>query len=187
MASSSLKRNDTFFIDIDSTHFIEKFNKRAEDFKGRGGAFERAMVRMIPLVEAEFKAFVSAHNQTGDTVETLMKPEEAVMYWGDNARKKWSGTTTKGIKGFTGGHVVVKNTEHILFLQYGFKQDFKYKNQGLPAVFLDVGRPGIKYKNGTVSKEMRPTFFIFYTIERNIKKFNAFFREEVMKELGDLV
>ena len=183
--ASSVKRKEAFFLDFDTNKWLEKFNKRAEDFNGKGGAFERAVARMIPFIEQEFRAFISDHNVTGDTAQTLMdKPN---LLWGDETYYKYVGKTAAGKKGFSGGETVVDKTKNILFVEYGFQKDFSYENQGLPAVFLDIGRPGIKYKNGTVSKEQKPSFFIYYAIERNLPKFNQIFKEEVMKELGDLV
>lgn len=183
--ASSVKRKEAFFINFDTNKWLEKFNKKAEDFNGKGGAFERAVARIIPFIEQEFRAFMQEHQQTGDTLDTLMdKPN---LLWGDTTYYKYVGKTTAGKKGFTGGETKVDKTKNILFVEYGFQKDFTYKNQGLPAVFLDIGRPGVKYKNGTVSKEQKPTFFVYYAIERNLGKFNQIFREEVMKELGDLL
>lgn len=179
--ASSLKRKEAFFLDWDTTQFLKKFNKVSDDFNGRGGAFERAVKRMIPLVENDFRAFMSEHNFTGETLKSLM--DEPVLTWGDATYYKYVGTNKKGKKGFAGGEVKVDKTKNILFVEYGFKKD----DGGLPAVFLDIGRPGIKYKNGTISEPMKPTFFVFYTIEKNLPKFNQIFREEVMKELGGLI
>lgn len=181
--ASSLKRKDAFFLDFDTNQWLKNFNKKAEDFNGKGGAFERAVKRMIPMVEADFRAFMEQHTDTGLTLDTLMKPDEAEMFWGDQTYYKYVGKTMKGKKGFVGGDVKVDKTKNILFVSYGFNKD----EGGLPAVFLDIGRPGIKYKNGTVSKEMKPKFFIYYSIEKNLGKFNQIFREEVTKELGGLL
>lgn len=183
--ASSVKRKEAFFLNFDTNKWLEKFNKKAEDFNGKGGAFERAVARMIPFIEQEFIAFMNEHRLTGDTLETLMNQPN--LLWGDTTYYKYVGKTTAGKKGFTGGDTVVDKTKNILFVEYGFQKDFRYENQGLPAVILDIGRPGIKYANGTVSKEVKPTFFIYYAIERNLPKFNEIFKEEVLKELGDLM
>lgn len=183
--ASSLKRKEAFFLNFDTNKWLEKFGKKAEDFNGKGGAFERAVAKMIPLVKADFQAFINEHKETGDTAETLM--ETPNLYWGDQTYYKSVGKTTKGKKGFTGHETKIDKTKNILFVEYGFQKDFKYKNQGLPAVFLDIGRPGIHYKNGTTSKEMKPTYFVYYTINKHLGTFNKIFKEEVMKELGGLL
>lgn len=179
--ASSVKRKEAFFLSFDTTQWLKKFNKTAEDFNGKGGAFERAVARMIPLIETEFRTFMAGHTDTGDTINSLM--DRPNLYWGDTTFYKSVGKTTKGKKGFTGHETVVDKTKNILFVEYGFEKD----KGGLPAIFLDIGRPGIKYNNGTVSKEMKPSFFIYYAIERNLGRFNQIFKEEVLKELGDLL
>lgn len=183
--ASSVKRKEAFFLSYDTNKWLAKFNKKAEDFNGKGGAFERAVARIIPFIKNDFKSFINEHTETGDTADTLMDTPNLI--WGDATYYKSVGKTTKGKKGFTGHQTVVDKTKNILFVEYGFQKDFSYKNQGLPAVFLDIGRPGVTYKNGTTSKEQKPSFFIYYAIERNLSKFNQIFKEEVMKELGDLL
>ena len=179
--ASSVKRKEAFFLEFDTHNWLKKFNKKAEDFNGKGGAFERAVARIIPLIKSDFQSFISQHHETGATEDSLM--ENANFLWGDTDYYRYVGKTTKGKKGFTGGEVKVDKTKNILFVEYGFLKD----EGGLPAIFLDIGRPGIKYKNGTVSKEQSPSFFIYYAIERNLPMFNKIFKEEVMKELGDLL
>lgn len=179
--SSSIKRKNAFFLEFDTTQWLKQFDKTVEDFKGSGGAFERAVNRVIPLVENEFRSFMASHTLTSNTIDSLMN--EPNLYWGDTTYYKSVGTTTKGKKGFSGHETKASKTENILFVEYGFQID----KGGLPAIFLDIGRPGIRYKNGTVSKEMKPSFFIHYAVERNIGTFNKIFREEVMKELGGLI
>lgn len=179
--SSSIKRKNAFFLDFDTTQWLKQFDKKAEDFNGKGGAFERAVARITHLVGQDFLVFMNQHNLTGSTMSSLTPQPK--LYWGDTTYYKTVGTTTKGKRGFTGHEVKVDRTENILFVEYGFQVD----QGGLPAVFLDIGRPGVKYKNGTVSKEVKPSFFIYYAVEKNLRTFNKIFREEVMKELGGLI
>ncbi len=179
--SSSIKRKDAFFLEFDTTEWLKQFDKKAEDFKGKGGAFERAVERITYLVGQDFLVFMSQHKFTGLTRSSLTPQPN--LYWGDATFYKTVGTTTKGKKGFTGHEVKVDRTENSLFVEFGFQID----QGGLPALFLDIGRPGIKYSNGTVSKEMKPSFFVYYAVEKNIHTFNKIFREEVMKELGGLI
>lgn len=179
--ASSIKRKNAFFLDFDTTQWLKQFNKTADDFKGSNGAFERAVQRIVPIVENEFRNFMSGHNLTNTTVDSLMNQPN--LTWGDSPKLKNVGKTTKGKKGFSGHETKVVGKEHILFVEYGFQID----KGGLPAVFLDIGRPGVKYKNGTVSKEMKPHFFVHYAVERNMAAFNKIFKEEVMKELGGLI
>ncbi len=66
------------------------------------------------------------------------------------------------------------------------KYGFKVSKGGLAAIFINYGRPGIQYKNGTVSKPMKPTYFIENTNRKYNGTFNKIFKEEVLKELGGL-
>lgn len=179
--SSSIKRKDAFFLEFDTINWLKQFDKKAEDFKGKGGAFERAVERITYLVGQDFLVFMNQHKFSGNTIESMTPHPN--LYWGDAKVYKTVGTTTRGKKGFTGHEVKVDRTENSLFVEYGFQLD----SGGLPALFLDIGRPGIKYKNGTVSKEMKPSFFVYYAVEKNLRTFNKIFREEVMKELGGLI
>lgn len=179
--ASSIKRKNAFFLDFDTTQWLKQFNKTADDFKGSNGAFERAVKRIVPMVEQEFRSFMSSHNLTNTTIDSLMGQPE--LTWGDSPKFKNVGKTTKGKKGFSGHETKVVGKEHMLFVEYGFQID----KGGLPALFLDIGRPGIRYKSGKVSKEQKPSFFIYYAVERNIGKFNEIFKEEVLKELGGLI
>lgn len=179
--SSSVKRKNAFYLEFDTNQWLKTFDKTVEDFKGKGGAFERAVARITHLVGQDFLVFMNQHNFTGLTKSSLTP--EPNLYWGDTKFYKTVGTTTKGQKGFTGHKVKVDKTENILFLEYGFQID----QGGLPAIFLDVGRPGVRYKNGTVSKAVKPSFFVYYAVDKNIKTFNQIFKEEVLKELGGLL
>ena len=64
---------------------------------------------------------------------------------------------------------------------------FKISEGGLAAIFINYGRPGIKYANGTVSAAMKPTYFIENCVNKYVGTFNEIFKEEVLKELGDLL
>lgn len=178
---SSLKRKDRFFLDFDTTKWLQQFGKTVEDFNGKGGAFERAVARMMPLVEGDFKEFMAQHEQTGKTIKSLM--DNPNLYWDEVTYYKNVGTTTKGKKGFSGHEVKIDKTKNLLFVEYGFLMD----QGGEAALFLDIGRQGITYADGTKGKAQAPTFFVYNTINNRLSDFNKIFREEVMKELGGLL
>lgn len=174
---SSVKRKEGFFLEFDTTNWLAQYNKKIENFNGKGGAFERAVARMIPSVKSEFENFINQHNLTGRTKDALM--EQANMLWGDVRYYKNVGVNEAEKKGFKTTKKVVDKTKNILFVEYGFEID----KGGEGAIFLDIGRPGVKYKNGTTSKEMKPHFFVYYTVEKLIKPFQDIFKEEVIKDL----
>jgi hypothetical protein len=174
---NSIKRKETFFLEFDTTQWLKQFDKKIEDFNGKGGAFERAVVRMIPMVKQEFETFINQHNLTGRTLDSLMK--QANLLWGDQKYYKMVGVNKEGKKGFAGAEKVVDKTKNILFVEYGFEID----KGGEGALFLDIGRPEVKYKNGKVSKAEKPTFFVYYTVEKLIGPFQEVFKDEVIKEL----
>lgn len=174
--SNSIKRNDIFFVDLDTKKIIEKLEKAGKDTKR---ALERAALRGLPLIEKEFKDFIQDHRVTGETESSLMSASDVQPIWGKVALKKWVGTTTKGKKGFTGGQVKVVNEDDVMFLQYGFRVNKEVS--GLPALFLDIG----VWENG--SPRQAPTFFMFYAVERNIQNVQALQKEELMKIVEGLI
>lgn len=165
---SSLKRKDAFFLDFDA-------QKLANAIEAAGGnikpAIEQAARRSLPIIQKEFQAFAREHHVTGDTERSLIDPSQVTFIWGKNAKKRFVGSTTAGVKGFTGGSVKVVSEEDCLYFEYGFDA----KKGGLPALFLDIGTPKIK-----------PTFFIYYAVERNLARIHQIQREELTKILEGL-
>ena len=147
---------NTFTFEFDTTNWLKQFDKKANDFNGKGGALERAINEMIPYLDYEYITVINSFkNPTGTTADSLMKKPQI----------KWS-----------------KDNQECVF-KYGFK----ISDGGLAALFINFGRPGVKYKNGTVSKPMQPTFFIDNIVKTYNSKFNEIFKEEVLKELGGIL
>lgn len=148
------QKNSVVFVDTDLLEFVKRFNKKVEDFSGKGGAFDRTIDRVVPMMKTEYqKVIASFKNPTGQTEKSLM----------DEAEKKW----------------VNEN-------KLNFKYGFKISKGGLASLFINYGRPGIKYKNGTVSKPMKPTYFLDDIFKKFENEFKEIFKEEVLKELGGL-
>lgn len=165
---TSLKRNDVFFLDFDAQKLANAIEKAGGNIKP---AIERAARRSLPIIQKEFEAFAAQHVATGDMQRSLIDPSQVEFVWGKYAKKKYVGTTTKGVKGFTGGRVDVVSEEDCLFFEYGFE----VAKGGLPALFLDIGTPKIK-----------PSFFIYYAVENNMSKIHAIQKEELTKILEGL-
>lgn len=144
-----------FTLDVEVSDWLKTLDKKAADFSGKGGAFERTINELVPYLDYEYiKVINSFKNPTGATQESLMdKPE---IKWKDDN-------------------------------QLTFKYGFKISKGGLASLFINYGRPGIKYSNGTVSKAMQPTYFIDNIVKTYNSKFNEIFKEEVLKELGGLI
>lgn len=150
------KKRNSITMDVsDITEFLKKFDKKAEDFTGKGGAIERAVLKMTPYMDYEYISVIQRFkNPTGVTEESLMTTPEI----------KW-------------------NKDGKLTYKYGFK----ISKGGVAAIFINYGRPGIKYSNGTVSKPMQPTYFIDSAANTFTREFGKAFKEEVKKELGGLL
>lgn len=165
---TSLKRKDVFFMDFNA-------QKLANAIEAAGGnikpAIEAAARKSLPLIQKEFAKFAAEHKQTGRMEQSLIDPSQVTFIWGKNAKKRFVATTTKGVKGFTGGKVEVVSEEDCLYFEYGFDA----KNGGLPALFLDIGTPKIK-----------PTFFIYYAVENNLKAIHEIQKAELTKILEGL-
>ena len=165
---TSLKRKDVFFMDFDAQKLANAIEKAGGNIKP---AIERAARRSLPIIQREFQAFAEQHKLTGDMARSLIDPSQVTFVWGKNAKKRFVGTTTKGVKGFTGGSVKTVNEEDCLYFEYGFDAN----DGGLPALFLDIGTPKIK-----------PTFFIYYAVENNLKRIHEIQKEELTKILEGL-
>lgn len=165
---SSLKRKDVFFMDFDAQKLANAIEKAGGNIKP---AIERAARRSLPIIQKEFQAFAAEHKATGAMAESLIDPSQVAFIWGKNAKKRFVGTTTRGVKGFTGGSVKTVSEEDCLYFEYGFDA----KDGGLPALFLDIGTPKIK-----------PTFFIYYAVENNLKRIHEIQKEELTKILEGL-
>ena len=172
---TSLKRADVFFVDFDGSKLIKKIEAAGKRVQP---ALEKAAKRSLPLIQASFKEFMADHIRSGRTADSLIDPSQVEFVWGKDAVKKWVGTTTKGKKGFTGGHVDVVREEDVLFFEYGFDGN----KGGFPAIFLDVGTPNRPARYGQV----KPSYFIYYSVENNLKKIHAIQNEELMKIVKEL-
>lgn len=144
-----------FYLEVETTDLLKTLNKKASDFSGKDGAFERTINRLVPYLDYEYIMVINSFkNPTGVTADSLMtKPE--IKWKTDN--------------------------------QLNFKYGFKISKGGIAALFINYGRPGIKYSNGNVSKAMQPTYFIDNIVKTYNSKFNEIFKEEVLKELGGLM
>lgn len=165
---TSLKRGNVFFMDFDAQKLANAIEKAGGDIKP---AIERAARRSLPIIQSEFQAFAAKHKVTGDMAKSLLDPSRVTFIWGKDAKKRFVGTTTSGVKGFTGGSVQTVSEEDCLYFEYGFDP----KEGGLPALFLDIGTPKIK-----------PTFFIYYAVENNLARIHAIQKEELTKILEEL-
>ena len=165
---SSLKRKDVFFMDFDAQKLANAIEKAGGNIKP---AIERAARRSLPIIQKEFQVFAEQHKLTGDMARSLIDPSQVRFIWGKNAKKRFVGSTTSGVKGFTGGSVKTVSEEDCLYFEYGFDAN----DGGLPALFLDVGTPKIK-----------PTFFIYYAVENNLKRIHEIQKEELTKILEGL-
>lgn len=166
---TSLKRDNAFFLDFEGTELVKKLEKAGGNVKP---ALEAAARRSLPIVQKEFKNFIAQHKVTGDTERSLIDPSQVKFIWGKQAKKRFVGTTTSGVKGFTGGKVEVVSEEDCLYFEYGFS----IEKGGLPALFLDIGTP-----------RQQPHFFIYYAVENNLDKIHKIQKEELMKILKELI
>lgn len=165
---TSLKRKDAFFLSFDGQKLANAIEKAGGNVKP---AIEAASRKSLPIIQNEFAKFAEEHRQTGEMASALIDPSQVTFVWGKNAKKRFVGTTTKGVKGFTGGSVQVVSEEDCLYFEYGFDPE----KGGLPALFLDVGTPKIK-----------PTFFIYYAVERNLGQIHEIQRQELLRIIEGL-
>lgn len=169
MAKSKFsKKGNAFHFDFDSRKLVNAIEAAGGNIKP---AIESAARKSLPVIQKEFAKFAAEHKLTGDMERSLIDPSQVTFIWGKAAKKRFVATTTKGVKGFTGGKVEVVSESDCLFFEYGFEVE----KGGLPALFLDIGTPKIK-----------PTFFIYYAIERNYSTIHAIQRAELMKILEGL-
>lgn len=169
MAKSKFsKKGNAFHFDFDSRKLVKAIEEAGGKIKP---AIESAAMKSLPVIQKEFAKFASEHKLTGDMERSLIDPSQVTFIWGKAAKKQFIGKNVKGKKGFQGGSVEVVSENDCLFFEYGFDVE----QGGLPALFLDIGTPKIK-----------PTFFIYYAIERNYPTIHAIQREELMKILEGL-
>lgn len=171
------RKDGGFFMSFDASRLIKKIEDVGGNVKP---AIEAAARRSLPPVQRDFKAFAQAHSITGKMADTLVDPSQVVFIWGEKAKKRFVGKNVKGKKGFQGGEVKVVSAEDCLYFEYGF--DAKQEG-GLRALWLDIGTPKRPPKRGKV----KPTFFVYYAIERNLSNIHAIQREELMKILEGLM
>ena len=166
---TSLKRANAFHLDSGAQKLLKKLDDAGKNVKP---ALEAAARKSLPLVQKDFKAFAEEHKRTGDMAESLIDPSQVKFVWGKDAKKRFVGQTTSGVKGFTGGRVEIVDEEDVLFFEYGFDP----KKGVLPALFLDVGTPTIQ-----------PSFFIYYAVENNLAQIHKIQNEELTKILKGLI
>ena len=165
---TSYKSDDVFWLSFDAEKLVKKIEAAGGNIKP---AIEQAARRSLPIIQSEFQTFIDKHRVTGATASSLLDASQTEFIWGKNAKKRFVGKTTKGVKGFTGGSVQVVNEEDCLYFEYGFD----VRKGGLPALFLDIGTP-----------KMKPTFFIYYSLANNRQRIHEIQNEELMKILEGL-
>lgn len=177
---TSLKRKDVFFMDFDAQKLANAIEKAGGDIKP---AIEKAARRSLPIIQKEFQSFAEQHKRTGEMANSLIDPSQVKFIWGKNAKKRFVGSTTAGVKGFTGGSVKVVSEEDCLFFEYGFD----VATGGIRALWLDVGTPKRppRQKGGDTG-QIEGTYFIFYAVENNLSKIHAIQKEELTKILEGL-
>ena len=172
---TSLKRKDAFFLNFDG----RRLAKAIEDAGGNiRPALEAASRKSLPIVQKDFQAFIDQHEHTGKTEESLIDPSETKFIWGKNAKKKFVGKNKSGKKGFSAGSVQVISEEDVLYFEYGFDA----KKNGMPAMYLDVGTPKRTPKRGVI----KPSYFIYYSVENNMKQIHDIQRQELEKIVESL-
>lgn len=177
---TSLKRKDVFFMNFDAQKLANAIEKAGGNIKP---AIERAARKGLPIIQKEFQTFAEQHKRTGEMANSLIDVSQVKFVWGKNAKKRFVGSTTAGVKGFTGGSVQTVSEEDCLFFEYGFD----VAKGGIKALWLDVGtpkRPPTKkgQKRGTVDA----TYFIFYAVENNMSRIHAIQKAELTKILEGL-
>lgn len=178
--STSLKRKDVFFMDFDAQKLVNAIEKAGGDIKP---AIERAARRSLPIIQKEFQSFAEQHKRSGEMANSLADPSQVKFIWGKNAKKRFVGTTTAGVKGFTGGKVKVVSEEDCLFFEYGFD----VATGGIKALWLDIGTPKRPpTKKGYERGKVDGTFFIYKSVERNLSKIHSIQKEELTKILEGL-
>lgn len=178
---TSLKRKNAFFMDFDT-------QKLANAIEAAGGnikpAIEAATRKSLPIIQAAFKQEAVEHTRSGDMESTLIDASQTPMIWGKQAKKRFVATTTKGVKGFSGGKVEVVDEESVLFFEYGFDAN---KQGGLRALWLDVGTPNRPpTKKGKNTGKVKGDYFIFYAVENNLSKIHAIQKQELMRIVESL-
>lgn len=177
---TSLKRNDVFFMNFDAQKLANAIEKAGGNIKP---AIERAARRSLPIIQREFQTFAEQHKRTGEMANSLVDPSQTKFIWGKNAKKRFVGSTTAGVKGFTGGSVQTVSEEDCLFFEYGFD----VATGGIKALWLDIGTPNRPpRKKGGDTGEIDATYFIFYAVENNMAKIHAIQQEELSKILEEL-
>jgi hypothetical protein len=177
---TSLKRQNAFFLNFDGQKLANAIEKAGGNIKP---ALERATKKSLPVVHKDFDDFASKHEYSGDMHESLIEPSETEFIWGKKAMTKMKGFNKSGKKGFAGAKAVVIGEEDCLYYEFGFKA----KDGGMPALYLDLGTPkrtptkGPKYRG-----QIKPTYFIYYAVENNMKKIHNIQMNELTKILEDL-
>ena len=173
--STSMKRNDVFFMNFDARQLAKKIEEAGKSIKP---AMEAATRRSLPLIQKDFEGFAAQHDRTGMMGDSLIDASQVELIWGKNAKKRFVGKTKKGVKGFSGGSVKVVSEEEVLFFEYGFDAEVG----GIRALWLDVGTPKRPpRKKGGNTGVIKPSHFIYYAVENNLGKIHDIQKEELTK------
>ena len=170
---TSLKRKDVFFLDFDASKLAKAIEKAGGNIKP---ALERTARKSLPIIQREFATFAEQHKRTGEMADSLIDASQTEFIWGKNAKKRFVGTTTKGVQGFTGGSVQTVSEEDCLFFEYGFDVN----RGGIKALWLDVGTPKRK------PSQVDATYFIYYAVENNMREIHEIQKQELTKILEEL-
>ena len=170
------RKDGGFYMSFDASKLIKKIEEAGGNIKP---AIEAAARKSLPPVQRDFQAFAQAHRDEGDMEKSLIDPSQVVFIWGVKEKKRFVGKNVKGKQGFQGGSVQVVSAEDCLFFEYGFDLN---QDGGLHALWLDIGTPNREPKYGIV----KGTFFVYYTIERNLSNIHAMQKAELMKILEGL-
>lgn len=172
---TSLKRKNAFFLNFDGRRLAKAIEDAGGNIKP---ALEAASRKSLPIIQQDFKMFADQHEHSGKMEESLIDPSETKFLWGKQAKKKFVGKNKSGKKGFASGSVQVISEEDVLYFEYGFDG----KKNGMPALYLDVGTPKRTPKRGVI----KPTYFIYYSVENNMDKIHAIQKKELEKIVESL-
>lgn len=177
---TSLKRNNAFFLSFDGQKLANAIERAGGNIKP---ALERATKKSLPIVHKEFDKFSSQHEYSGKMHESLIEPSETPIIWGKKAKTKMKGFNKSGKKGFAGTKAVTVGEEDCMYYEYGFD----VKQDGVRALYLDLGTPKRTPQRGPDYRgQIKPTFFIYYTVENNMQRIHDIQINELTKILGDL-
>ena len=177
---TSLKRQNAFFLSFDGQKLANAIEKAGGNLKP---ALERATKKSLPIVHKDFDKFASQHEYSGEMHDSLIQPSETEFIWGKKAKTKMKGFNKSGKKGFAGAKREVVSEEDCLYYEFGFE----VKEGGMPALYLDLGTPKrTPTKGPTYRGQIKPTYFIYYTVENNMQRIHDIQMKELTKVLEEL-